>query len=202
MAARLLLKRNHEVVIVEQNKEVIDELVKSLDCGFLHGNGSRPAILKEADPSHTDALLCLTKSDETNIIASLVGRSLGFKRVITKIEEPELEHICLELGLETTIIPVRTIGRYLADMCEGQDFLELSTMIRDEAAVFSFVAQETNEVGIAGLDLPSDSRVVCLYRQQKFILPDEEFKLQAGDEVVLITHRKNLPKLQERWTTT
>jgi trk system potassium uptake protein len=88
MAARFMLKRGHEVVIIERNRERIDALSEQLDCGFLHGDGSTPALLREADPEHSDCLFCLTGQDQTNILASLVGRSLGFARVVTKIEDP------------------------------------------------------------------------------------------------------------------
>lgn len=199
MTARLLLKRHHEVVIIERDKETIDSLSSDMDCGFLYGDGSKPAILKEADPQQTDILYCLTGNDQTNILASLVGRSLGFKRIVTKIDDPEFEHICIELGLEDTIIPARTTGRLLADMFEGQDPLELSTMIREEARVFSFVIKEGSPETVATLDLPDISRVICLYREGKFIIPESDTRLKLDDEVVVLTHRKNLPDLHERF---
>ena len=164
MTARFLLKRGHEVVIIERDKAIIQELPQQLDCGILHGDGSKPAILREADPGNTDMLFCVTGSDQANILAALVGRSLGFERVVAKIDDPELEHICIELGLEDTIIPARTIARHLADMCEGRDPLEISTMIRDEARVLSFVVRESQQGSIADLKLPDHSRVVCVYR--------------------------------------
>ena len=46
--ARLLIEHKHDVVIIEKDKARIDELSEELDCGFLHGDGSRPRILKEA----------------------------------------------------------------------------------------------------------------------------------------------------------
>ena len=200
MAARLLLGRDHEVIIIEKDKDTIDELSSELDCGFIHGDGGKPAILREVSPKDTDVLFCLTSSDQANILASLVGRSLGFERVITKIEDPEYEHICIELGLENTIIPSRTIGRYLADMLEGQDPLQLSTMIRDEARTFSFVVREEGGNTIEELELPGDSRVISIYRGEKLILPDTETKLKKDDEVVIITRRDNLEELHERWS--
>ena len=199
MSARLLVKRGHEVVIVEREKEVIEALSSELDCGFLHGDGARPGVLREADPEHTDFLFCLTGSDQANIIASLVGRSLGFGAVVTKIDDPELEHICLELGLRSTIIPSRTIGRFLADMFEGHDPLEVSAMIRGEARVFSFVAQEDDAAPIAEIGLPQRTRVVCIYRKGKLVLPDPDTALLAGDEVIVITERKQLDALDERF---
>ncbi len=202
MAARLLLKRGHEVVIVEKDEELIHNLAEELDCGFLHGDGAKPAILREANPEGTDVLYCLTGQDQTNILASLVGRSLGFRRVIPKISDPEFEHICLELGLNDTIIPSRTIGRYLADMFEGRDPLELSTMIRDEARVLSFVARESDAGPLADLGLPKRSRVVCIYRQGALILPNgEDMSIKPGDEIVIIVHRDAVDALRERWAT-
>jgi trk system potassium uptake protein TrkA len=123
---------------------------------------------------------------------SLVGRSLGFGRVVTRIEDPEFEHICIELGLEDTIIPAGTIGRYLADMFDGRYLLELSSMIKDEARVFSFVVRDEQAGSVNDLSLPKESRVICFYRDEKFSLPDENSLLKPGDEVLLITHRRNL----------
>lgn len=199
--ANLLLKRGHEVVFVERNLERIEALSNEMDCGFVHGDGSRPAILRETDPEGTDLLFTMTGNDQANIIASLVGRSLGFKRVVTRIEDPSYEHICIELGLKDTIIPSRTIGRFLADMFEGRDPLELSTMIRDEARAFAFVAREQDEVEIRELNLPESSRVICIYRNGKFLMPHGDTRLKAEDEVVIITHRNDLSELVERWST-
>jgi trk system potassium uptake protein TrkA len=200
MTGRILLRRGHEVVIVEWDKARIDALSDELSCAFLHGDGTRPAVLKETDPEGATYLFCLTDNDQANIIASLVGRSLGFSGIITKIQDPSFEHICIELGLTDTIIPSRTIGRFLADKFEGQDPLELSSMIKDEASVFSFVIREKDEKSLSEFELPDDTRIMCIYRNEKFLLPEDKTVAKTGDEVVVITHRRNLPALRERWT--
>jgi trk system potassium uptake protein TrkA len=197
ITARFLLDRGHEVVIIERDSARIESLSADLACGFIHGDGSKPAILRETDPRHTDTLFCLTGSDQDNIIASLVGRSLGFKRVVTKIDDAEFEHICLELGLEDTIIPSRTIAGYLADICEGRNPLEISTMIREEARAFSFVVHPRQEGPLTNLLLPEKTRVVCIYRERRLVLPVASTRLKVGDEVVLITHRDSLGELEQ-----
>ena len=173
VTAGILLRRGHEVIVIERDKE--------------------------ADPAQTDILYCLTNNDQTNIIASLVGKSLGFRRVITCIDDPEYEHICTELALVDTIIPTRTIGSYLADMSEGHDPLVISTMFRDEARAFSFVVRDRDAVAISDIQLPRETRVVCLYRDDKLILPEMDTVLRVGDEVVLISHRNNMEELARRW---
>lgn len=199
---RILLQRGHEVVIVERDKAIIDALSEELDCGFLHGDGSKPAILREVDPKRTDILFCLTGNDQANIIASLVGRSLGFARVVTKIEDQSFEHICIELGLKDTIIPNRTIGRYLADMATGQDLLELSAIIKGDARMLSFAVREEDQGTVQELALPAGARVVCLYRDDEFILTDDDTKLKKGDEIVVLTQRGKVDELLERWKLT
>ncbi len=199
--ARRLIKRGYEVVVIDRDKARIEALSAELDCGFLHGDGSTPALLREADPKLTDVLFCLTGNDQTNILASLAGRSLGFARVVTRIDDAEFEHLSLELGLEDIVIPSRSIARYLADLFEGRDHLEIIALIKGEARVFSFVAREEDEKPIAELDLPDDSRVMFFYRDERFTLPEPETRLRRGDEVMIVTHSRNLETLHARWSS-
>jgi trk system potassium uptake protein TrkA len=197
--AKALIKKGHEVVIIETDKARIDEVSEEMDCSFLQGDGSQPNILREVNPAHTDFLFCFTDSDQANVISSLVGRSLGFKRVVTSIGDPQFEGICHELGLKDTIIPSRTISRYLEDMVGGGENVELSTVIKDEARFFTLIAKEEDAVTAKDLKLPADAKVICYYRDGKFSHADEETTFRIGDEVVILTHSKNMPALQERW---
>jgi trk system potassium uptake protein len=87
-------------------------------------------------------------------------------------------------------------------MIEGRDPLELSTMIRSEARVFSFVARDEDVKTISGLELPDDSRVICVYRDNELLIPKDDTSLKTNDEVIIITHLKNLASLENRWSQT
>lgn len=198
-AAKTLLARGQDVVLIERDKGRIDGLAETLDCGFLHGDGSRPAILKEAAPGETDILLCLTDHDQDNILASLVARTLGFRRIVTKIEDPEFQHICAELALTDTIIPDLNTARTLVDLVAGQGGTDLSAAIRGEVRFFSFIAREEDAGKVGELALPKDARVALVYRGEEPVFAGPETELQAKDEVVVLTHSRNLPTLQKRW---
>jgi trk system potassium uptake protein TrkA len=197
--AEHLIQRGHQVVIIEQDESVIDSLTEKLDCSFLQGDGSEPSILREVGPEQTDVLFNLTNEDQSNILASLVGRTLGFRRQITSIQNTDYLETCRELGLEDIIVPSRTISRYLADMVGGVDVLELSTIIKDTARFFTFYAGGDDAGPVGDLDLPEGAKVVCYYRDGQFALADEETALREEDEVVVLTHSDNLPELRERW---
>jgi trk system potassium uptake protein TrkA len=197
--AEMLLEDGHEVVLIEKDKGRIQDLSERFDAGFLHGDGTEPEVLRDAEPENTDVLFCLLDSDQTNIIASLVGRSLGFQRVVPRIANPQFQRICNELGLENTILPNRAVASHLVDLLRGEKSLEMSSLIRGDAEVFNFRVGEDDAGRPEDLDLPDRTRIVCLYRDDQFTLPEMVSELEEGDDVILITHRDRLAELKERW---
>lgn len=197
--ARLLLEDEHDVVIIEADESRVKSISSELSCGVINGDGTTPVILREADPSASDFLFCLTDNDQTNIIASLVGRSLGFKHVVTRIDTPEFEHICLELGLEDTIIPGRAIAQQLRAMVHGETPASMSAHIKNEAALFSLVVSENDAVAVENLKLPADCRLIIVYRDNKFIFATEKTELKKDDEAVILCHSDRLDELSKRW---
>jgi len=199
ITARALINSGHDVIIIESDRTSIDDLSEDLDASFVHGDASKPGILSQVNPKDCDFLFCLTNSDQVNIITALLGRSMGFKRVVPSIEDVELQQLCSELGLEDTIIPVRTMSQYLEDMVRGLDSAELSTVLKGEARLFTFVAGEEETDKKGDLDLPGDTAVVFFYRKDQLHFVDEETRFKQGDEIVLLTHSEHLPELKERW---
>jgi trk system potassium uptake protein TrkA len=197
--AEVLLEQGHEVILIERDSARIDALSERMDCGFLLGDGTEPDVLRDAEPENTDVLYCLLESDQTNIIASLVGRSLGFGRVVPRIANPQFQRICNELGLENTVLPNRAVASHLVDLLQGRKSLEMSSLIRGDAEVFSFVVHEDGAGDLATLSLPKSTRIICLYRDDRFTIPEQVSELKPGDEVILITHRDQLPELKDRW---
>ena len=199
MTARSLAKQGHDVIIIEMDKEKIDRLSDDLDCSFVWGDASKPKILSQVNPKDCDFLFCLTNSDQANIITALLGRSMGFKRVVPSIEDVELQQLCTELGLDDTIIPVHTMTQYLVNMVQGLDVFELSTVLKNDARLFTFYADKTEANKIDELDLPDDASVIFYYRGDQFYFADQDTRFKKNDEIVILTHRKNLPELNERW---
>ena len=124
---------------------------------------------------------------------------MGFKRIITSIQDEDLEPLCKELGLEDTIIPVRTMSQHLDNIIEGFDNIELSTLLKENSRLFSFIASKEDEGPIDDLDLPDGSRVIYYYRDDEFFFVEEETKIHKDDEIVILTDSKHLSDLIERW---
>ena len=200
MAARRLLKAGHDVVIIEEDKERISTLSETLDCGFIHGDGSRPAVLEELSPGESDMLFCLSSEDQDNIIASLVAQTMNFRRVITKIEDPDFQVICTKLGLDDVIVPDRDVGERLADLVEGHDVADLSAAVESGIRFFHFVAREQDAGRIGELDLPDQVRVIVITRGEESIIVGDDDVLKQDDRVLVVTHRDDLEKLKKRFS--
>jgi len=195
-----LCKRGHDVVLIDTDAKKIEELSDVLDCGFVTGDGSRPSVLEEIGPDQTDFLFCLSDRDESNILAALVGRSLGFDRVVPKLEDPDLETICTELGLDDVIVPDRELATHLIDLVERGDSPELTAVVRSGLRFFALIVPEGTKV-VADLELPAGARLVARTRGDESVIGSDDVAIQAGDELVLIVDEDHLDELRDRFAS-
>lgn len=196
--ARLLIEKGHEVVLIDEDEEVIEDLSEELDCGLIAGDGSRPAVLEEVGPQHTDVLFCLSNRDEANILSALVGRSIGFGRVVPKIEDADLESICTELGLSDVIVPDRGMATILVDLVEGRSNAALTTVV---GGGLRFLAIEVPEgvKSCEGLELPASAATVARNREGQSVIAEASTSLEPGDEVVLIVAEDDVDAIRSRF---
>jgi len=200
MTARRLLKAGHEVVIIDTDEDKIAALSETLDCGFIHGDGSRPAVLEELSPEDTDMLFCLSNDDQDNIIASLVGKTMQFGQVVAKIEDPDFEGICSKLGLENVIVPDRDIGEHLADRIEGHDAADLTTAVEGGIRFFHFVVREQDAGKLDALDLPGQARVIVITRDGESVIAAADDEIREDDRLLVVTPRDGLEELKKRFS--
>lgn len=116
---KLLLEDGHEVVIIEKEPDVIERYADEFDCSFLLGDGARPSVLEDVDPSATDCLYCVSNDDTDNILAAVVARSMDFGNVVVRVEDQELLPICEQLELDHVIVPDLQVARELIEFGKG-----------------------------------------------------------------------------------
>lgn len=200
LTARMIMAKGHDAVIVSPDERMLEAYSESLGCGLVHGDGTRPAILREVSPKHTHFLFCLGRSDQSNIISALVGRALGFRRIITKIDDPDFEQVCTELDLQDTIMPQEEVAEALVDMTTGQQRAALSATIRGQVRFHAFNVPADLDGKRAGeVDLGKHTRAVAVNRHEndKSEVVDETVKLHKHDELVVVTHESELDRLRK-----
>ncbi|MDR0654679.1 MAG: NAD-binding protein [Treponema sp.] len=78
--ARHLIEEKHDVSIIESNEERARHVSNRLDCMVLHDEGNSVSTLEEAGIAKAGALVCVTDSDEVNMI--ICGLAAGHKGLL------------------------------------------------------------------------------------------------------------------------
>jgi len=199
-AARSLIADGHEVVIVEEDLERLRELEEEdLDCGLMHGDGSRPAMLKEIGPDNTDFLFCMSSSDQDNILAALAGQRLDFGHVVVMIEHPDFGGLCAQLGLEDVLVPSQETANAVTDRVAGIRSADLAPLVEAGLRFFTFAARDSDLGRVGDLDLPEDVRLLALTWDGEAELADADAEIREGAQVYLLCPRKRVDELRERF---
>lgn len=194
-----LIENDHEVVIIDQDSHRLEELAEHLDCGMIHGDASHPSTLREAAGDSNDVLVALTDSDEDNVLCALVGRSIGFNRVIPRIGETELGAICEELGLEDFIASDDALAASLLASIEEDTSPDREAPLSGDFRITAFdVAGDLEGRRLGDIDLGEKVRVIALHREQGDSFADAEIELERGDRVMLIGGREPLREARQK----
>ena len=73
---------DHDIVVIDTNGQKIDDVVNQYDVIGVVGNGGSYDILMEAGVEDADLIICVTASDELNILAGLMAKKMGTRHRI------------------------------------------------------------------------------------------------------------------------
>jgi len=165
---RHLIDRGHEVILIEKDRETIDDLAETLDCGMIHGDGTLPFILQEAFGDGSDAFVALTNTDNVNILAAVVARSIGYPRVTTQLARAELQPIIEQLNLGETITPNESVALSLVEALEQHDQVSTVGVLKNELRlVLAMVPKAFVEKRLSDIELPASATGIARIRQQQ-----------------------------------
>jgi trk system potassium uptake protein TrkA len=193
--AEKLSADGHDVVLVEQDRELVAELNDRLDVQTICGNGATTPVLLEAGIDNCDLLLATTNSDEANMVVALVGSEL--------FEVPKVVARLRDLGHEEGF-------RRLASTSEG-DRISINPDVAAVDRILSLIpvpgAMDVvpffdNKLLVAGFAIRPDSEfaglmlshlrllfpatpmlVVAMRRDGLWRVPHGEDEIMAGDLV-------------------
>lgn len=184
---RQLIERGHEVVLIEQDRARLDALAETLDCGMIHGDGSLPGTLTEAFGDGADAFVALTDTDNVNILAAAVARSVGYPRVITQLTRTELRPIIDQLGLGETITPHESFARALVDGLERHDRVATVDVLgHDLRLLVVTVPDSADKQTCAQIGLPDGVRPLARIRDTEEVLLDPDTEVLPQDRLLLL----------------
>jgi trk system potassium uptake protein len=189
--ARALLKRGHEVTLIEQDRQRFEQLEAELGPVVLHGDATEMHVLERAGIARPPALVAaVTGDDEDNIIISQISKEgHGVRKAIARVNDPRNQQHFDLLGITQTMCATSSLlGMVEHEIPEHG----LVTLLELRSEGLSLVEVEIPPNGpaagrrVADLTLPDDSRLVSVMRDGTAQIAVGETAIQAGDQVVAI----------------
>ncbi|HDR14717.1 MAG TPA: Trk system potassium transporter TrkA, partial [Desulfobacteraceae bacterium] len=88
--AQKLSEEGKNVVVIEKDIQRLRRINEELDVQSFPGSGTSPKLLKEAGIREADMLVAATDSDEVNLIACLLAKSLNpYILKVARVRNPE-----------------------------------------------------------------------------------------------------------------
>ncbi len=189
---RLLSENKHDVVLVEIINELCQELADNLNATLIHGDGTKPDVLEEAGIEDADALVVATGEDETNLLSCLIAREMSSLRIITRATKEEYKKIFLKIGVNSIVSPETSTVDQLEAMITEPDVVDMALIHEGNLELIELEVEKKSDVvnkPVTKIEFPKESLVVAIKRGEKFIIPEEEEKLMAGDKVIIIVRK-------------
>lgn len=197
-----LLSAGHKVTVVEKRRETYEKIKKEISTEIILGDGSNPTLLQEAGTKKANLVIAVTSEDEDNlVIARLAKLEFNVPRVIARVNHPKNYKIFTkEWGVDVAISATHIIAKLIEEEASIGDLVTLLKLRSGEIAlVEAKIDAGSVLIGkeIRGLELPPDSSVVSIIRNDRVVFPKGQSVITEGDEVLILTNVANEKRLSE-----
>lgn len=187
--AELLEDHAVECTILDRDRRRCVELAERLPKALvLHADATDLELLEMEGVAGVDGYLAATGNDETNLLASLLAKSVGANKVVSLIHKFEYLRLVPKVGIDASVSPrlsaVNAILRYVR---RGR-VMTVASMAGIDAEAIEFQVDERSSVAnrvIKEIEFPRQSIVGTILREGEIIIPRGDDLILPGDDVIV-----------------
>ncbi|WP_166252957.1 Trk system potassium transporter TrkA [Marinobacter salicampi] len=199
------LEDRYQVKLLERDRERCVMLSESLRKTIvLEGNAANKDILLEENIERIDVFCAVTNDDEANIMASLLAKRLGARKVLTLINNPDYVDLIQGGEIDVAISPQQTtIGSLLTHVRKG-DVVNVHALRRGAAEAIEAIAhgdhRSSKVVGkrLDEIQLPEGTTIGAIVRHNEVLIAHDHIRVQPDDHVILFLVDKSRIRDVER----
>ena len=199
------LEQDYEVKLIETSKRACQALAGDLTRTLvLQGDGTDEMLLQQEHIEDVDVFCALTNDDENNIMAALLAKQGGARKVLALINRSAYVGLLQGGKIDIALSPAQvTIGSLLAYVRQG-DVAAVHALRRGAAEALELVAhgdrKSSRVVGrrIEEIDLPHGTTIGALVRGDQVIMGHHDVVIEAEDHVIVFVVDKKLVKKIEK----
>ena len=191
--AKDLTGRGHDVVVIEQDRGLIEGLKAEYDYDFnwVVGDACELSTLDEAVLSSCEVVVAATGDDEDNLVISLLAKQeFAVPRVVARVNHPDNEWLFTETwGVDVAVSTPHLLTSLVEEAVTVGDLVRLLNLEQGKVALLEVRLAEGSPADgkTAGqLHMPPDCSLVAVVRDRHVFAPQDETPLQAGDEILAL----------------
>ena len=199
-----------QVKLLEQNPKRCEYLASQLPSSMLVLNGDSvdEDLLIDENVADMDLFVAVTSDDEDNIMAAMLAKRLGARRVISLINRRAYADMMQGSAIDIAVSPAQTvIGELLAHVRRG-DVVAVHSLRRGAAEALEGIARgdaKTSKlVGrrVEEVKLPKGARFGAIVRGEgrgaEVLMPHHDTLIEADDHIVIFIPNKRLVREVEK----
>lgn len=196
--AKSFISKGHRVTIVNRDREECRYLARNLKATIVNGDASKPRTLQDVEASVMNAVIALTPHDHDNlVICQIAARHFHIEKTLALVNDPDNEEVFKKLGIDVVFSPSNVIASLIEQRTRYDSIRNLLPLGNGKISLFEISLEEKYPVinkTLREIKLPDNSLVVSIMRSEQPIIPRGDTKLEAGDQLLLISLPRDYPK--------
>ena len=189
--ASQLNAEGHDIVVVDIDRNAVQNLSNSLDVMGIEGNGASYEVLAEAGAEKADLVIAAAALDEVNLYTCLMAKAAGTTHTIARVRNPQyaadIHRVKDTLGLSMSINPELTAAKEMSRLLRFSGALEIDTFSRGSVELIKVALPENSSIAnkkISQIDILKGKVRICLVeRGNEVFIPNGDFVLLGGDRI-------------------
>jgi trk/ktr system potassium uptake protein len=196
-----LLANGHRVMLIEKNgSRVKPKAVPGAE--WVQADACEVTSLEEAQLATCDVVIAATGDDKANLVVSLLAKTeFAVNRVVARVKDPRNEWLYTEAwGVDVAVSTPRVLAALVEEAVTVGDVVRLMSFRKGAANLVEItLAEDTPWVGrpLRDVPLPRETVLTTILRGERVITPDPDEPLEAGDELLFVTHGEVEEELQQ-----
>lgn len=204
--AKLLSDEAQDIYLIDEDENRLKYADSHLDVITLRGDATSIKILEKANVRNADLFISVTSSQETNILSAILGKKLGAKYAIARIQNYEFisrRNVVnfTDLGVDALFsahdLAAREILRLVQQsaLTDNFEFADgrlslIGTILDGRSVLADKTIAESKEYNPDMTFMP-----VAILRGNKTIIPRGQTIFKRGDHIYFTTRRESIPAI-------
>jgi trk system potassium uptake protein TrkA len=200
---RRLLDNKHDVVLIEQHKELCDKLYAETGVVAINGGATNIVALNEAGIRKADVVVAATGSDADNLACAILAKSFEVPKVIVRMRDPAYKNAYIVAGANSIVrVTDLMVSQIMMDI-ENPEVRRITTIGGGKADIFMIKVPDGAKVAgksvkdiVDSRHFPSECTFIAVYDQQteECSIPRGKQIINEGNELFLISAAEDIKK--------